>query len=160
MIDTYGEGRMASLFPVLQRTLDIDLALLEVYGLDQFGLDSAWRTFKGLEPLPSPDELETQLGDASESTASEDPSPEGLGDAPDSDAGTSSPGSTPEAEDQVTGVAGGGDEEPEGDSNSPGCSVAASGSGGAPIGIGMLLLLGSPLGLVALPRLRRRWPFR
>jgi len=140
--------------------LDIDLALLEVYGLDQFGLDSAWRTFKGLEPLPSPDELETQLGDASESTASEDPSPEDLDDAPDSNAGTSLPGSTPEAEDQVTGAAGDADEESDGGSNSPGCSVAASGSGGAPVGIGMLLLLGSPLGLVVLPRLRRRWPFR
>ncbi len=160
MIDTYGEGRMAALFPVLQRTLDIDLALLEVYGLDQFGLDSAWRTFMGLEPLPSPDELETQLGDTSESTAIEDASPEDSGDAPDSFAGTSLPESTPEAEDQVTGDAGDGDEEPEDGSNSPGCSVAASGSGGDPTGIGMLLLLGSPLGLVALPRLRRRWPFR
>ena len=110
----------------------------------------------GLEPLPSPDELETQLGDASESIASEDSSPEDSGDPPDSDAGTNLPENTPEAEDQVTGAAGDGYEEPEAGSNSPGCSVAVSGSGGAPTGIGMLLLLGSPLGLVALPRLRRR----
>ena len=54
MLDTYGPDRMAALFPVLQRTLDIDQALLEVYGMDQFGLDSAWRKFMGLEPLPSP----------------------------------------------------------------------------------------------------------
>jgi|TARA_B110000263_G_C15277032_1_gene496366 hypothetical protein len=160
MIDTYGEARMAALFPVLQRTLDIDEALLEVYGLDQFGLDSAWRTFMGLEPLPSPDELATQLGESSASPAEDTPgdNTEDSGDTPASGDATAMPESTPEAEEPAARAAGDGDEEPEGGSNSPGCSVPASGSGGAPTGIGILLLLGSPFGLVALPRLRRRWP--
>ena len=30
---------------------------------------------------------------------------------------------------------------------------------GAPISLGILLILSCPLGLVALPRLRHRWPF-
>ncbi|MBC8281688.1 MAG: hypothetical protein H8E48_12955 [Chloroflexi bacterium] len=155
MINTWGQERMAALFPVLQRTLDIDQALLEVYGIDQFGLDSAWRTSMGLEPLPSPDELSNQLGESPTGDSSEtggDATPE------DAAGAASMPEVTPEALENPAGAVGDGNEEPEGDSNSPGCSTPASGN--APAGVGMLLLLSSPLGLVALPRLRRRWPFR
>ena len=49
------------------------------------------------------------------------------------------------------------EQEPGGGSTSPGCNVPAD--GGSPVGLGMLLLLGAPLGLVALPTLRRRRPF-
>ena len=43
MISKFGIEKMAELFQVLQSTLDIDLALQQVYGLDQFGLDTDWR---------------------------------------------------------------------------------------------------------------------
>ena len=76
MIDTYGEARMAALFPVLQRTLDIDEALLEVYGMDQFGLDTAWREALGLEPLPSPEQLESELNEATDNPILELAEPE------------------------------------------------------------------------------------
>ncbi len=158
MIDTYGEARMASLFPVLQRTLDIDEALLEVYGMDQFGLDTEWREALGLEPLPSPERLESELNEAAETpelTQPED-SPGGSDAAAEA---TSMPDATPDAEAHPAGATGDEDPDPEGGSNSPGCSVPAGGSGNVPTGVGMLLLLGAPLGLVAFPRLRRRWPF-
>ncbi|MBM10571.1 MAG: hypothetical protein CL759_00620 [Chloroflexi bacterium] len=139
MIDNYGQERMAALFPVLQRTLDIDQALLEVYGFDQYGLDSAWRETIGLEPLPSPEELEAQ---AKEGIVEPEPAP-----------------IEPSAEDadetweEQVANAGEGEEETDAKSSSPGCSAPASSSGSS---MGMLLLIGAPLGLVALPRLRRR----
>lgn len=144
MITTYGQERMAALFPVLQRTLDIDLALLEVYGMDQYGLDSAWRQTLGLEPLPSPQELEAQGQTQPDSTEAA--------------AGSIEP--TAEPDSQPAGATGDGEEKPDSVSTSPGCSAPAS--SGSPAGLGMLLLLGAPFGLVALPRLprlRRRWPF-
>lgn len=163
MINTYGEERMASLFPVLRRTLDIDAALLEVYGMDQFGLDSAWREFLGLEPLPSPEELASQIREAAEGSDSEDPEAEGTeaegdeGDSGRAEEPTTLPEVTPEVEDDAEGSASEEDPDAEGDSSSPGCSAPASGN--ASTGLGMLLLLGAPMGLIALPRLRRRWPF-
>jgi len=164
MIHSYGEARMAALFPVLQRTLDIDQALLEVYGMDQFGLDTAWRKSLGLEPLPSPEQLQSELGETSETpdpelAGSEDSTGDSEGDSDAAAETTTLPDATPGSD---VGPAGAnGDEEPdsEGGSNSPGCSIPAGGSGSASTGLGMLLLLGAPLGLVALPRLRRRWPF-
>ena len=155
---------MAALFPVLQRTLNIDQALLEVYGMDQFGLDSAWRGSLGLEPLPSPEDLESQLNeqaDGSDSSEGEgSQSEDSEGDAGPTVEPTSIPESTPDAETLPAEATGEGDEEPEGESSSPGCSAPAGGdSANIPTGVGMLLLLGAPLGLVALPRLRRRWPF-
>ena len=156
MIGTYGPERMAALFPVLQRTLNIDEALLEVYGMDQFGLDSAWRQFLGLDPLPSPEELESQLnGQAEESDG--DTGGEAEDDGVPTEEPTTIPEPTPENEDVPAGSTGEGDEDSKGDSSSPGCSAPAA--HGSPAGLGMLLLLGAPLGLIALPRLRRRWPF-
>ena len=167
MINTYGPDRMAALFPVLQRTLNIDQALLEVYGMDQFGLDSAWREFLGLEPLPSPDELESQIkeqaenaqAEGSEGEDSRESSGESSGESPEpaNEAATLSE-STPDSDAQPAGATGDEDQESGGVSTSPGCNVPAA--GGSTAGLGMLLLLGAPLGLVALPRLRRRWPFR
>ena len=61
MITRYGPEKMSELFTVIQRTLSIDLALDEVYGFDQYGLDSEWREALGIEPLPSPEELQQQL---------------------------------------------------------------------------------------------------
>ncbi|MCH8801605.1 MAG: hypothetical protein IH963_11930 [Chloroflexi bacterium] len=163
MIDTYGEERMASLFPVLRRTLDIDLALLEVYGMDQFGLDTAWRKALGLEPLPSPAELESDVDEAASATAPAEGTEAGESQPEDAGAAaeaTSMPESTPGGDAQPAGATGDDGQKPEGGPNSPGCNVPAGGPGDVPTGAGMLLLLSAPLGLVALPRLRRRWPFR
>lgn len=55
MVLEYGEDRMADLMQAITRTLDIDSALIQVYGLDQHGIDSAWRQEIGLEPLPKPE---------------------------------------------------------------------------------------------------------
>ena len=165
MINTYGNERMAALFPVLQRTLNIDQALLEVYGLDQFGLDSAWRESLGLEPLPSPDELASQLKEQDESSEGEVSEGEvSEGEDSEGDAGpavdpASMPESTPDAEANPPGATGEGDQDSQGGSTSPGCNAPAGGSANVSTGVGMLLLLGAPLGLMALPRLRRRWPF-
>ena len=164
MIDTYGEARMAALFPVLQRTLDIDEALLEVYGMDQFGLDTAWREALGLEPLPSPEQLESELNETAETpdpelAQSDDSAGDSEGESGAAAETTTMPDATPGADARPAGATGDEDPDSEGGSNSPGCSVPAGGSGSASTGVGMLLLLGAPLGLVALPRLRRRWPF-
>ena len=55
MVLEYGEEKMAELMQAITRTLDIDSALMQVYGLDQHGIDSAWRQELGLQPLPKPD---------------------------------------------------------------------------------------------------------
>ena len=61
MIETHGPEKMGQLMKALQKTLDIDLALEQVYGFDQHGLDSEWRLTVGLEPLPPPERLELEL---------------------------------------------------------------------------------------------------
>ena len=71
MIDTYGPGKMAELMKVLQKTRDIDEALEQVYGFDQYGLDSEWRGTVGLEPLPPPERLELEISRGSSSDSTE-----------------------------------------------------------------------------------------
>ena len=56
LIDNFGKSKVAELMEEIQRSLDIDEALEAVYGLNQYGLDSAWRIFNGLEPFPEPEE--------------------------------------------------------------------------------------------------------
>ena len=55
MVEEYGAEKMAELMREITRTLDIDSALEKVYGLDQHGIDSAWRQEIGLEALPKPE---------------------------------------------------------------------------------------------------------
>ena len=179
MIGRYGPERMAELFRVLRRVQNIDMALMEVYELDQYGLDTAWRTALGLDPLPSPEELERLSQDGPEEASQDNAGP---GTAPEEGAGEEGTGSdsgsgeeevseepnvqasgeespeettdeTPEA------VPAAGTEDPEPGAVSPGgCAVPASG-GPATAGIGMVGLLSAPAGLLLLPWLRRRWPF-
>ena len=54
MVQEYGAEKMAELMQAIIRTFDIDTALEQVYGVDQHGIDSAWRRAIGLEPLPKP----------------------------------------------------------------------------------------------------------
>lgn len=57
LVANFGEAKMAELMQAIARTLDIDQALEQVYNLDQYELDSAWRRSLGLEPLPRPQEI-------------------------------------------------------------------------------------------------------
>ena len=51
MIETYGQEKMTALLTALRDAKPIDDALLEVYGFDTDGLDSAWRESVGAPPL-------------------------------------------------------------------------------------------------------------
>ncbi len=57
LVANFGEAKMAELMQAIARTLDIDQALKQVYNLDQYELDSAWRRSLGLEPLPRPQDV-------------------------------------------------------------------------------------------------------
>ena len=56
LVNTYGEDQIAELTRAIKRTFDIDKALEDTYGFDVYGLDSEWRVFLGVEPLPRPEE--------------------------------------------------------------------------------------------------------
>ena len=150
LIDRFGEGTIAELFRALQRTLNIDAALEEVYGLDQYGVDSAWRTAIGLEPLPPPGELARQLEERSSAEAGEQ-TEEGA------DAPVAAAESEPEpAETAEVSPA----DEAEDDESAPaagGCNAPAYGDSGASgsIALGSLLVLGAPLGLISLRAFQR-----
>lgn len=150
MISKYGIEKMTELFQVLQKTLDIDLALQEVYNLDQFGLDTEWRLSIGIEPLPSPEELKKRLEEeelaeteaqleAESETEPEDASTDGP-------SPTATPAATPSASLDDEGLL---------PSSPGGCNSPVR--GGAATGVGSLLLLAAPLALLSFQSWRRRW---
>ena len=164
MVARWGEDRISRLFEVLRDTNDIDSALLMVYGVDQYGLDSAWRQAIGMEPLPSPEELESRLEEesadgAEESATTEDPSSSSGPASATAEEPAPTPDGEPAAEQSEAADA---TLEPEpaqgdGDADTPSSSGCAAPPGGAgSIGLGMLALMAGPLGLGALPFLRRR----
>ena len=185
MVGKYGPERMAELFRVLRRVQNIDMALTEVYGLDQYGLDTAWRTALGLDPLPSPEELERLSQEGREEESQDNAVPgaapgtapnEGAGEEGSGEEGAGAGGqevseepdvqasreesSGEESSEETPGSSApaAGPEDPEPGAVSPGgCAVPASG-GPATAGIGMVGLLSAPAGLLLLPWLRRRWP--
>ena len=183
MLREYGTEKMAELFKSLRDTQNIDLSLKAVYGIDQYGLDTAWRLALGLEPLPSPEELEARLNEP----ASQEETGEETGDVTGEEPAVGEGGGDEPASDEATAEEGGGDEttsspapagengsdpdvdetsadtpeagaspEETGEASSGGCSALT----GAPASasLGMLALLGAPLGLLAWPALRRRRP--
>jgi len=75
MIAKNGKAKMAELMRVLGETHNIDQALKQVYGFDQYGLDSEWRAALGLEALPPPEELERQLREQQQAQATPTPVP-------------------------------------------------------------------------------------
>ncbi len=169
MIGQYGKEKMVELFQVLRSTLNIDSALQQVYGFDQYGLDTEWREAIGIDPLPPPEELERQLQEARADppAPAEDPvdeeaaaAPEETGDAAPGDEESeeqaplstieSTPAPTPTPGPTVEASIGDGTEET---TSSGGCSSPV---GGAPLGVGAMLLLGAPLGLLALRARGRR----
>ena len=142
MITRYGPEKIAQLFQALQRTLDIDAALEEVYGLDQFGLDTEWRLAIGIEPLPPPEVLKRRiLGDETQ-----EPEPA----APEA---TAVPVAEPTPEPSpVASIGEEGDRPP-----SPGgCSSPVHVAGQVPFSLGSMLLLGLPLALIWRQAARRR----
>ena len=152
LVDRFGPEKIAELFQALQRKLNIDAALEEVYGLDQYGVDSEWRKAIGLDPLPPPGELERQMqqiaspepGEQAEEGAA---TPVSAADAEPDPAGTPEGPATEQAEDDEV-------VEPA----SGGCNAPAYGdsSAAASIGLGSMLILGAPLGLISLRAFRHR----
>ena len=154
---------------MVRQTQDIDAALMRVYGVDQHGMDTEWRLALGLDPLPSPEELESRMQEPAESAAPEGETGSASGEETPVPAASSSesteqqePTAEPvaaESEDADTtteteSAQGAGDDEES--AASSGCSAPPEGT--ASLGLGMLGLLAGPLGLGALPFLRRRPP--
>ena len=151
LISRFGPETIAELFQALQRTLNIATALEEVYGLDQYGIDSEWRKAIGLDPLPPPGELERQL----EQIAAPDP-----GEQTEEAAATPVPAAEAEPEPAATPEESPAEQEEADEAAGPasgGCNAPAYGdaSPSASIGLGSIVLLGAPLGLVWLRGLRR-----
>ena len=82
LIDRYGAEKIAELMTAFRASLSADDAFMKAYGFDQYGLDTQWRQFLGMEPLPPPEELTRQVSPtpspttASEAQATPVPSPE------------------------------------------------------------------------------------
>ena len=161
MVRKWGEDRISELFDVVRQTQDIDAALMRVYGVDQHGMDTEWRLSLGLEPLPSPSELESRLQEPEEpagtesEAAGEEATPEpdtSQAEAAATEEATQEPQPAPaESEPALSTVTP--TEEPEDGATAGACSAPPDGT--ASLGLGMLGLLAGPLGLGALPFLRR-----
>ncbi|MDA0733033.1 MAG: peptidase MA family metallohydrolase [Chloroflexi bacterium] len=143
MLSNYDEQKMADLVVALKRTFDIDTALQETYGFDQYGLDTEWRKSLGLEPLPEPEDRVAQQ------QATPTPPPTSIL------AATAAP--TISAQETAVPVPANTPEPVEQDTNqaSPGCS-APSHSGNSVTDLAMLALLGGPLAMLTARGIRRR----
>jgi hypothetical protein len=140
MLATYGDQKMADLITALKRTFDIDAALEETYGFDQYGLDTEWRRSLGLDPLPPPEDRVTpqQVTPMAPATA-----------AP---TATAAPAVAPQVTPQPLPT----DTPNPGSSQaSPGCSPPARG-GNVMTDLGVLTLLAGPLAMLSARGIRRR----
>ena len=134
LINTYSEERMAQFMAAMDQTLSVDDAMMRVYGFDQRGLDSEWRSRIGLRPFEDVADVD------GESSPTATPSP------------TPAIESTPEAQPTRTPMP----REDEGErSTSPGCNRGSGSSASIPLDPFFLLLLVGPLGLFPLRRLRK-----
>ena len=162
MVHRWGEDRITDLFEALRHSRDIDTALLRVYGVDQHGMDSAWRRSLGLDPLPPPEQLRSREAAAQDQAApvddenveqeavaseSEQEQPE----AESTDPSAVNESEAEEAESQPQATVAPQEEEPGG-SSSP-CSAPPPGA--SSVGLGMLGLLAAPFTLAGIPFLRR-----
>ncbi len=146
LIARYGEEKMAELMGQFTKGPTVDEALMAVYGFDQYGLDTEWRLAIGLDPLPSPDELEAIM-----ESAGTEPSASGGG-AVEEETGppaepTSQPISstaTPEPTPEPAA------EEPR--RTSGGCGAPAALGASAPVDLIIVALMGSPF-----LAMRSRW---
>ena len=150
LISRYGPEKMAELMEVIQQTLDIDMALTQVYGFDQYGLDTEWREALGIETLPPPEELGRRLQGPPSPTPAPTPEPTQEPTAAPEPTSTKTATPTPEP----TQVASTGAED-DGAPSTGGCS-APLGRDGAAVGLGTLMLLSGPLGLLSFRAFRRQ----
>ena len=135
LMGVYGEEKMAELMKAFRTSLSADQALEDVYGFDQYGLDSEWRQAIGLDPLPPPGELARQL------TATPAPTPEaeqaGVTPVP-----TPRAELTPEPVDKAaTEVPAASDQEKR---TTRGCTSPSSSDANSSLDLALFALLGSP----------------
>ena len=133
MLATYDQQKMADLIVSLKRTFDIDTALVDTYGFDQYGLDTEWRISLGLEPLPEPEDRVTQQQVVPTVPATIAPTATAV----------PVPKNTPEPE------------EIEPSQSSPGCGAPGH-AGNMLTDLAMLALLGGPLAMLSIRGFRRR----
>jgi hypothetical protein len=145
MVSTYGKEKMAALMDALKTTFDIDAALQEVYGFDQYGLDSQWRLSQGLEPLPLP----------ADRVASQQPTPTSPPTMATTPAETPAVVAQPTITPVPTPTASVEDSETEDQPASPGCN-APTRQGGMALDLAVLALVGGPLAMLWAGVIRRR----
>ena len=134
LIHTYGEASMADLMSTLEQTFSLDMAMMQVYGFDQDGLDTEWRTRMGLRPFGYEQAVPTA-----------EPGP------PPVAASTEAP--VEAEEDDATAAPKEGEAEAE--RRPGGCSRDARVNASIPSEPFMLLLLAGPVGLLGLRRFRK-----
>jgi hypothetical protein len=146
MLATYGPEKMAQLIDVLKMTFDIDEALEQTYGFNQYRLDSEWRISLGMEPLPPPEAPQSQALPA--------PTPTALPPTPaptPTSALTVTPQPTPTPEPSPDAST----ENSEASRPSLGCSALFH-PGGMVADLSLLALLGGPLAMLYFRTIRRR----
>ena len=77
LIDEFGDDRFADLFAVFKRGSTVDDALMEIYGFDREGLDTFYRTQRGLEARGDVEDRSTQIEDEQIGPAGTEQSGEG-----------------------------------------------------------------------------------
>ena len=77
LIDEFGDERFADLFAVFKRGSTVDDALMEVYGFDREGLDTFYRTQRGLEARGDVEDRSTRIEDEQIGPAGTEQSAEG-----------------------------------------------------------------------------------
>ena len=153
LIHTYGDAKMAELMRAIKKTFNIDKALEQTYGFNVYGLDSEWRLFLGVEPLPPPEEPVRQP----QTTSTPRPTPTPVAIVAATPAPTSAaPGALVTLPTSVpTPAAPVSDAGSDGKAASPGCA-AHSHQGRAVADLAWLALLGGSVGMVAFGVCRRR----
>ena len=147
LVGVYGPEKMADLMVAFHSATSVDEALLQAYGLDQYGLDSEWRGALGLEPFQAPDELAIQEDGT---VASEEGGEDG---APDP---TPLSQATPAAQEVATPQAAEAPEEPQHTARS--CGAPPPGGASLPIDVAVLAMVAGPF--LTLPfrlSFRRKW---
>ncbi len=133
LIGAYGEDKISLLMDALDQRLSVDDAMMAVYGFDQHGLDTQWRSRMGLRPFaedaaPAAPTVPSTPPPPTPALAEATPVPEPTG--------------TPAPKEEEA-------------SRSPGCGRGGGPNANAPVEPFLLLALAGPLGLLPLRRIRR-----